>query len=74
MKRPDDKRRDADDKRRQVIEQLGEFPPELARCTCNTPSLNRDDHANRCPLGPTPPLSCNPNRRPPTRDLPEERF
>jgi hypothetical protein len=59
--------------REELLEQLAEFPHELARCTCGTPSFNRDDHANTCPLGPTPPLSSNPSR-PLTRDLPEFRF
>lgn len=61
-------------RRREVIaQQLGEFPRELARCTCNRPSFNRDDHANTCPLGPTPPLSSL-HATPATRGLPEARF
>lgn len=38
-----------------------EFPRELARCRCGTPSFEPNDHANACPLGPTPPLSTNPS-------------
>ncbi|OCB25007.1 hypothetical protein A5674_22150 [Mycobacterium malmoense] len=63
-----------EERRREVIaQQLGEFPRELARCTCDTPSFNRDDHANTCPLGPTKTLSSD-RRRSPTYDLPELQF
>lgn len=37
------------------------FPRELSRCRCGTPSFDPNDHANSCPLGPTPPPSTNPN-------------
>lgn len=53
--------------------QATEFPRELARCTCDTPSFNRADHANGCALSLAPPLSSNPTR-PATRRLPEEMF
>lgn len=57
-----------------IARQLDEFPPELRRCTCGTPSFNRHDHSSVCPLGPTPPLSSNPDYWPPTRRLPEDMF
>lgn len=61
--------------RRQVIaQQLGGFPRELSRCTCSTASWDRDDHANTCPLGPTPPTSSTPARQPTARRPPEEMF
>jgi hypothetical protein len=59
--------------REELLAQAAEFPRELARCTCGTRSLDRDDHANTCPLGPTPPLSSNPTW-PSTYDPPEWRF
>jgi hypothetical protein len=58
---------------REYLEQATEFPPELRRCTCGTPSFNRDDHSSSCPHGPTPPLSSD-RSWPPTYDLPETRF
>lgn len=67
-------RRTREERHRQVVtQQLGQFPRELARCTCDTPSFNREDHANTCPLGPTPPLSSD-HAAQATRDLPEARF
>lgn len=67
-------RRTREERHREVItQQLGQFPRELARCTCSTASWDADDHANTCPLGPTPPLSSDRATRP-TRDLPEARF
>lgn len=59
--------------REEVRKQLTEFPRELARCTCGTQPFYRGDHANRCPLGPTPPLSTD-LTEPPTFDLPEWSF
>jgi hypothetical protein len=56
-----------------IAQQLGQFPRALARCTCNTPSFDRDDHANTCPLGPGMTLSSD-HRLASTDDLPESRF
>ncbi len=53
--------------------QTTDFPTELARCTCGTASFNRDEHADTCPLGPTPRLS-NDRNWPQTNDLAEQRF
>lgn len=39
-----------------------EFPPELARCTCGTPSHCEADHDYGCRLGEYPPLSSAPAR------------
>lgn len=67
-------RRIREERHRQVIEQqLGQFPRELARCTCNTPSFDRDDHANTCALGPAS-IASSGRERSATRDLPEQRF
>lgn len=44
----------------QPITDEPEFPRDLARCRCGSPSFDADDHSNACPLGPTPPLSTNP--------------
>lgn len=63
-----------EERHREVIaQQLGEFPRELARCTCSTVSWDRDDHANTCPLGAASVASSNASRSP-THDLPEHRF
>lgn len=63
-----------EERHRELVEhQLGQFPRELARCTCNTPSANRHEHANTCPLGPIPPASSD-HAWPATYDLPEQRF
>lgn len=63
-----------EERRREVIaQQLGGFPRELARCTCNTPSFDPADHTNGCALSLSPPLSSNPTR-PAIRRLPEEMF
>ncbi|MCV7076979.1 hypothetical protein [Mycobacterium szulgai] len=43
------------------------FPIALRRCTCGTPSYRRDDHANTCPLGPTPARSTTPGPTTATR-------
>ncbi|OJZ75698.1 hypothetical protein BRW65_03950 [Mycobacterium paraffinicum] len=67
-------RRTREERHREVItQQLGHFPRELARCTCNTPSFDRDDHANTCPLGPAQLLSSG-QKGASTRELPELRF
>ncbi|WP_145013218.1 hypothetical protein [Mycobacterium marseillense] len=67
-------RRTREECRREVIaQQLSEFPHELAQCTCNTPSFDRDDHANTCLLGPVPSFTTN-STRAVTPDLPEGRF
>lgn len=64
--------RTREERHREVIaQQLADAYPR--RCTCSTPSWHPDDHANTCPLGPTPPTSSNPTR-PVTRHLPEEMF
>lgn len=67
-------RRTREERHRQVIaQQLGQFPRELARCTCNTPSFDRDDHTNTCALGPAKFVSSD-RGWPATSDLPEQRF
>lgn len=68
-------RRIREERHREVItQQLGQFPRELARCTCATASWDRDDHANTCPLGTASIASSNPAGWSPTHDLPESRF
>lgn len=63
-----------EERRREVItQQLGQFPRELARCTCDTPSFDRGDHANTCPLGTTEIASSN-RDWPAHQQLPEQRF
>lgn len=67
-------RRTREERHREVItQQLGQFPRQLARCTCNTPSFDRDDHANTCPLGTTS-IASSDRGWPATRDLPEHQF
>jgi len=37
---PDERRRE------KLLAEFAEFPCELPRCTCSTPSFNPDDHAD----------------------------
>lgn len=46
--------------RRSMATEPPDFPPELSRCTCNTPAFEPHDHAEGCLLGLTPPLSTEP--------------